>query len=422
MERSRAQLVVRSVVVRASQLKEKLPTVPPSRGSSVVPLIHFICDSIATRAERFGAQILTAPAEDVASYFRMLQQLLKVEVSLHDYVSKYRSEIDRHDLPVGLLYLVDSIALDLLGSEFDPLIHTDSKRNYSTDSLLHDLQPLIKQCDGSYSETTKPIIFNVPALDPANAFLAPILVHEAAHTYLRTSTLVSEIQTAMPDKVQQLAEKYKKDTGSTWPHRIFDNWVAELLCDCIALLMTGPSFPLALSSLAASFDAVPRSDTHPYMLDRVAIMWRHMVVLGWDNLFAENLPTVAEWFHSMSYEDSDEANPEAILRQQAMAVGEVLLDICGPHVRHKLEHDRFHATSEVIQSSIRDKVPPAEVNGEAPSPWSVVLSGWLVALEDVADPLDLATVVGDDDLSRFLVKTMELAAIVELWRNEHSRS
>src|SRR5579862_475277 len=321
--RERASLLVRSIVVRSEQLKASIPIVEPCRGSTVVPLIHFICDGIADRAQSLWTELQTAQDDDIDSYLRMLQQLLTVDGSLHTSVAKYRSEIDRHDLPVGLLYLVDSIVVELLGTDFDPLIHTDVKRMYSTDSLFHDLAPLIAKCGGTFGEPRRPVVFNVPLLDPSNAFLSPILVHEATHTYLRVSGLLADLRTVMPTEVEELARAYSAAGQGAWPHRIFENWLSELVCDCMALLITGPSFPLALSALGAATDAVPQSDTHPFLSDRLAFMWAHMSTNGWASVFAE-FPGIADWFATIADGDSELSTLESTLRRQAKSASEVM--------------------------------------------------------------------------------------------------
>lgn len=420
MGQSRSQLIVDSIVTRADQLKQALPNPEQSRGSSIVPLLRYICDDIADRASEFGAELDEAPDEDADSYFRSLQRLLQVENALHEYTVKYAREIDRNDLPVGLLYLVDSIVLGLLGDSFDPLIHSDVKRNYSTDSLRHDLQPLVQKGE-SYSHPKNPVVFNVPSVDPANAFLTPILVHEATHTYLRMSQLVSDMRQQMPSTVQRIAEDYTTATQRPWPRKVSEQWLIELLCDCVATLTTGPSFPLALAGLAASIEGAQFSETHPFMADRLALIWDHLRTLGWEPLVRDQVPEMAAWLDEMKQDlVADDHSLETALRRQVYETGPALMDVCKAHVGRPLEAASYSENCPEIRALIEAHTPPVELrDGQPISPWSIVLSGWIVALRSRGS-VALPAIISDAGMSEFLIKAIELSAIVELWRTEPS--
>lgn len=388
----------------------------------MVPLVDLIASHVSAKSAGFGAELAEAAEEDVESYLRSLQELLKVEAWLHERVAMYVEDIDRHDLPVGLLYLVDHVVLGLLGPDFDPLIHKHAKRTYSTDSLWHDALPLMSGREEEYEAARKPVVFNLPTLDAGNALLSPILVHEATHTYLRTSPLRREFFAAIPrEAIQQHTEDYRTATGSQWPEKVFENWIGEVLCDCVAVLATGPSFLFAISALSGSFDAEPSSQTHPFMATRVQIMLSHLRATGWLEVLDERSPIMRPYFESLSNPAAPSVDPvAATLSAQLLECTDVLLEVCRPHVVHGLTRDLYESVAEPIENCIRSGIPPVEVDGEPPSPWSIVLGAWMVKMG--GSSVDLPDAVGDKALSLFTMKSIELAAILELWREDIARS
>lgn len=417
MARAGSELLLRTILARTEQLKHALQPRDHSRGSSIVPLLHFVSDSIALKATEFFDGIASAEDElDEEAYLRSLQQLLKVEASNHERAAKYASEIDRRDLPVGLLYLVDSIVVGLLGEDFDPLIHDEIKRNYSTDSLLHDLQPLLAERIAEYSEERKPVVFNVPALDPSNAFYSPILVHEATHTFLRIKPLMSAALSESPKvEIERLARQFSDEHHQDWPRKVFENWLSEALCDCIATLVTGPGFLLAISAFSGTFNAAPYSTTHPYMVDRVALMIDHLDVLGWTSVLDDISPEMVAWFRTLERPGDKDSPLEAVLRSQLLLTKDAILKSCKQVVDAGLTPEIFSAQWPEIKEYIVEHIPAAETGGVAPSPWAIVLSAWLVKVNSLESLESLAICPADESLSHYVTKSIELAAVVQLW-------
>lgn len=218
------QAVVRE---RITALRRELP----AREGHGVSLIRGVA-AACTRLEGEAAREASGPGE-LPVLLRRLHFVLGELELLHYLVAKFRSDVGRTDLPVGLLHLVDALIDDLLPDSADPILHLDDENMYST---LDVFQAAAGTLQPATQPTPHPVAFHVPGLDAGNALLSPILAHEVGHTSWRQG---------IADQLDQLAEHTTIEqalrTGVTPAFTAdtlrdtYDAWREELMCDALAV-------------------------------------------------------------------------------------------------------------------------------------------------------------------------------------------
>ena len=98
-------------------------------------------------------------------------------------------DVERRDLPAGLHVAIDTTIDQLLSEGGDPIVHMDDEYMYST----LDLRRALNQ---EPDEMVSPIVFFLPATDPFNVLLLPIIAHEVGHGAIRQADLGSQTVTS----------------------------------------------------------------------------------------------------------------------------------------------------------------------------------------------------------------------------------
>ena len=189
---------------------------------------------------------------------------------IHQALATYQTCVNNTDVPVGLQHLIDVMMETLAEGHGDPIVCLDSVEMYSTIDLVAEFGELKKEHDGrldipaGYTDK-HPIALNLPALDPDNALLAPLLAHEVAHTAVEKS-LRDKLSAATKKITKDVTKKlgaFKTKHGSGAAAKtteMYRDWCGELLCDGVAIAVTGPSFVFAFSGYVPPSDHAQLND------------------------------------------------------------------------------------------------------------------------------------------------------------------
>jgi hypothetical protein len=418
MDDASVELLDALIASRVRSLSRSVPPDAEVRGGSLFPLLRRLIDSVDS--ER--AQLLTAfPGADAASrdalgrkLLRSLHKLSTVHVLAADYVGDVR----RQDVPVGVLCLIDALIADLLPDQSDPVVHLDSQLMYSTLSLSRVAADFLQ--DSSLLSDPGVIVFNLPALDPANVLLSPILAHEVGHTLVTHAQLLTEIFNNVDlNKLNDLfGDCLKRDQSgdpAAWKNQL-NSWVRELVCDALALALTGPSFLYA----SAAFLPAPSPGalgSHPYAADRLRLSVEQLKALGWGDYLAAATPTILMWVESLQRATPPPATPqEEFMRGAVSLLAPAVAKVARDHVDPVLDPEDYASISPELLELMEEGIPPSKLSSGIPSPWQIVLGGWEVGLRNRGDaPPSVGELVGDRGLRDFLVKSIELARVSSLW-------
>lgn len=401
-------------------LRAELSSVRDGRGDSLRELISLSCDSVEQRLDEVLAESRQlgddVDAASIANHSREVGRLLDHLAGSYGVLSTYRGDAGRQDLPVGLLNLVDQIISELLPDGADPIIRSDHEENYSTAGLALAFP-------GVEMSGANPIAIHVPALNPSNALLAPLLAHELAHG--ADIQGVMERLEAVWEADGKLARILKDGELLTGPIRrggaddltqnLF-NWIEELFCDAVAVALTGPSYLYAI----AHFLAVPNvrpGGTHPPDRLRLSFVLGVLDRCGWEPLLSERQPELFTWATALAKDVREARNPrERFLRQSVL---ELLADIESEaiaRVKHPLDPANFVLRSDEAIEMIVLGIPPVDLESGRLGLWEIILAGWVSKLSGAAAvPGNISSTATDQALSALLIKTIELVKTVELW-------
>lgn len=392
------------------------------RGSTYVRFVHLHLDAIAALvAEANVAHGGTESDEEQEIHGRQLQRLKLMLDAIHGNVFSYRDDIGRRDFPVGLLYLIDTLIDDLLKASADPLVHSDGNYMYSTIRLQALWAQLTSALGVEWEETTEPIIFNLPGLDPSNAMLAPILAHEVGHSVLQRVDLVDSVEQSLDrETVDSLRRTLTEADPSADQDNLllqFARWVEELVCDALATELCGVSMLFSSAVFLPASAAGSMGDDHPDPADRLALTLTQLDENGWADLLVRHCPNVDTWLRQIA-----EARPtpataqEKFLRDLIQLAMPAIVKVAREYAAGSFECATFEVIEEEILSCLRNGIPPAELRGSAVSPWVAIVGFWLRGVEMHGDTsIGLASVVGDRRLSRLALKTVEMSRVLQLW-------
>lgn len=432
------EIVRAKVQSRISGLRKSIDHLSAGRGGQLGPLLAHKIDEVEHLVSVLEADIAVAQGipdaglasqllTTVAQRFQRIGPQLDV---LHHVLATFGDAIGRSDVPVGFQHLIDLLMEQIVPRPGDPIVHLDSQNMYSTADIELHMEGLFTRFgspgNGSTYDGLRPVAFNLPALDPANALLSPVLAHEVAHTAV-AQKLFTDLNAVIDlDYLDGLLRHAIAESGNQLDvsavSRQFHSWCNELISDAVALVLTGPSFLWAFTTFA------PPSDfafvgTHPAERDRVRFHLSLLDRLKWTPFMRSEFPQLYQWFEKVAASPVLTGTPhETFLRTAARHIEDQIAQLAIDHVGdHALDPDLASRTNEAV-SWFQDGVPVVEWGEVILSPWEVVLFGWVAALRVNGDsPASLPRAAGDEGFNSLLVKALELSSVVTSWR-DHERS
>lgn len=430
---SNLELLLERTHTRLRGLKRQIDELPHGRGGEWKALLGHVLGEFTlvlkkaeedlARAATAGERATDAMAMNVAQHLERVQLVLD---DFHEPITMYRESVARSDVPVGLQHLIDILMEKIVIGGGDPIIHLDGINEYSTIDLTAPVNELIRALGPTATPYAgkHPIAFNLPALDPNNALLAPVLAHEVAHTVVKQKLLTdleervdaspvgADIQAALTkyeENDQEAAEKLRSD---------FQSWSTELICDATAIAVTGPSFLLALTAALVPPSSPTGILSHPPMHDRLRFALALAEELGWAEFMRGRAPGIMEWLSRVAAEELlDGSQEESFLRWAIEQTHDFRRSVAFGHVESPFRRDGRDERIDHAVGWLAQGVPMVDIDGEALTPWQTVLAGWLAAIRVHGDTSGtIVRAAGDPDYNGVIVKALEYSQIVTAWR------
>lgn len=412
---------------RIEQIRATVRELKPGRGGELATLmthavekfdkaVAVIDEATATRRSELDGAALD---DALLVYSKKFERLGPQLGTLYYHLAKYRHCVDREDVAIGLQHLLDVLMQQLIGGDADPMIYLDPIPMYSTVSLVDLLDEFnpesgINPAEGYVGR--QPIVVNLPALNPSNALLAPVLAHEVAHTAVRRH-LSELVRQQTSQKRASLSERASREAGADsvdWADT-FDKWVDELLCDAVALVVSGPSFLFAFHGYLPPSN-VPEIDDHPPLRDRMRFHLEVLQKLGWLPFVEKQAPSLLGWYESASKTVARSGHPiETFLLDAVRAVEEEILAVAQEYVLKPFAPVDNDAVLLEARKHLRDGVPAVQIDGEVLTTWTLILAGWLAVFAEDADPTKAMNAIDDSAYNAVLLKALELSSIVTKW-------
>ena len=389
------------------------PTSHSGRGARLFDLQRRVIEQADATIEEVNATLEASDDDTTWLYAeRTLHRTLTEVETILPFLRPLMESVRRADVPIGMLVALDSAIEALLPAGADPVVHFDDVHMYSTLDLYEALNwP-------QESEPT-PVAFFVPILSPFNALMTPLLVHEIGHTAILQANLGSAAISAARDDLNTLLAEYASGNDPEVPFKAqtrLVSWTDELICDSLATAICGPSYLFAAASfLPATAHDDPRS-SHPFPSERLRLALASLKSIGWIDFMETMCPETLKWLRRRARPDDSELQHEKFMREACKALAPAIKSTVEHHVKTALDAKAYAEVAQHALDQLRMRVPPSEINQEPISPWQILLLGWQRSFEISGDsPATLAQAPNNLELSRVLLRAIEMAQIRRLW-------
>lgn len=426
------EILLERTRTRLSGLERQIEELPEGRGGEWKALLHHVWSEFQRDFASSEADLARAAGGDqddtmqahVAQHLERVQLLLD---QLHLPMATYRESVARSDVPVGLQHLIDVLMEDIVIDDGDPIVHLDGWNMYSTIDLTSPINELISGLGPAATPYTgrHPIAFNLPALDPKNALLSPVLAHEVAHTAVKQK-LLTDLQTLVDSGplgalLQQRLLQYAATASQEDVLRVagsFQSWTSELICDAVAVAVSGPSFLLAFTAFVTPPTAAAGAGSHPPVHDRIRFALQLVDELGWTPFMRQRAPQLMEWLESVAGDIVlDHSAEETFLRWAMESTREARQEVAFAHLDALFVPDGQEERLDEAARWLAEGVPMIDIGNQALSPWQAVLAGWMAAVTVNGDAsTTIVRAAGDRDYNAVIVKALEYSQIVTAWR------
>lgn len=420
MDSRSLRVVVRLIDDRVAAIRRARPHGETAGDHRLVHLVDLLIDGVERERERILREIDSATDDERVVLGRKLLRL-HTQVRGYSMLTPYLADIGRSDLPMGLLQAVGILIEALLPAGADPVIHLDEHHNYATLDLLTLTEPIRSSLGIAAPPSPAPVVFFVPSTDPANALLLPILAHEVGHTAIDEADLGSDVlsnsdQGALSDLLDDCLTAAGSSDPTTWKLNLF-RWLEELLCDALAVTLTGPSFLFASAVFLPAPANGSVNSSHPFPGDRVQVTLRLLERRGWKPLLDSHAPQITSWLSSLDQPIDQQSPLERFLREGIRILEPAIAEVTERFVDSPMTPAEFDGIQSFLAQLLHMEVPPAEVSGKPTPPWAAVLAAWLHRIREGGDePTTLVAATVDATYNASILKAIEMSRILEYWK------
>ena len=392
------------------------PTSHSGRGASLFDLHNRVIKQAEKTVADVDAKLEAGDDDNVLRYAeRTLRRTLAEVETVLPFLRPLMESVSRDDVPIGMLVALDSAIDALLPAGADPIVHLNDRHMYSTLDLYRLLRwPREKR-------RLAPVAFFVPVLSPFNALMTPLLVHEMGHSAIIQASLGSSAMSVASDDLNALLAEHLSNAD---PETRFKaqtqlvGWVDELLCDSLATALCGPSYLFAEAAFLPATAPDDPTSSHPFPSFRLHLSLASLESTGWGDLLQDICPETTEWLRRQATFPTPTSKQERFLREACDALAPAIMSTVSDHVREPIDADGYAAVAPHALDQMRIRVPASEIDQEPIEPWHIVALGWQWSFEIRGDsPATLAEAPSDTELSRVLLRAIEMAQIRRLWKD-----
>ena len=415
MDERGLELVQSLIAGHISSARRGQPRSHSGRGARLFDLHRRVIEQAEATLADVDAKLQTSDDDKTRHYAeRALQRTLTEVETILPFLRPLMESVRRNDVPIGMLVALDSAIEALLPAGADPVVHFDDTHMYSTLDLYETLSwP-------QESEPT-PVAFFVPVLSPFNALMTPLLVHEIGHTAILQANLGSNTMSVASDDLNTLLATHLSDADPETRFRVQTQlvaWVDELLCDSLAIAICGPSYLFAAASFLPATAHDDPASSHPFPSDRLRFSLASLESTGWSDFMVATCPSTIGWLRRRATPRTPTSGQERFLREACEVLAPAIESTVSSHVSEAINPEGYAAVAPHALNQLRMRVPASEIDQEPIGPWQILVLGWQWSFEVHGDsPATLAQAPNDPELSRVLLRAIEMAQIRRLWSN-----
>ena len=376
------------------------------------------------RSNYAGALDDTVREDAIVEMRQLLWDVRKLQDNLEWISAAKHSPLD-----LGTRFFVEDISRALIAPKVELTVVSGAKQSYATTS--DPWEPLIKAWgNGIPKDEPTIIVVFLPRREESAGLLHPLIVHELGHAADAQHHLVDAIWKKAQKRVRlsnrfaravsnfQKVEKLDALTARKYIAYRLRAWIAEALCDSIAVHHLGPSYlySFMVEVLAGNLDdPTPR---HPPPRQRIRHMMSALDRLGWTVPMRKGDAKLDAWVRSwaetrVQYEDVegflywaiDELLPVIRSSSQALLKNHVF----------RPDPSKFVEVEKLLAADI----PPAQrLSGEPIAREEIILACWYAALTAAGSgPKALPDAAERPELDELLPAALELSALTQAWES-----
>jgi hypothetical protein len=368
---------------------------------------------------------------------------------------------EREYVPQGAVVLIKSI-MELFDSKSKFILLPNYEYNYCYTELIrplkNELKDVITDIDNLLRFTNKLAIFLFPLAHRDNAMLNALLAHEVGHFVDDEKQIVESVI-----KKVTVDQKEIQDTATEWlqtkvasekrEFKIDDfvgmetakaemkkeavtrisNLLKELIADCVAFSLFGPSFLIALNNYLVSLSEIDfESEDHPSARIRLDFLISQFEEMKYFDVLEKDESLLARKFVEVvkeikaSLKKTQAIGEDRVSRLVHEAIYSVKDDLKEEvHTivgTNEYTAERFHREAFALIDTISSFVPPVEIMPEQPASLVSILNAGmlyeLVSMEDMCKMLKNKSaadrLLTRDKLHKLVMKAMELSQIQDL--------
>lgn len=395
------------------------PTSHSGRGAGLFDLHNRVIEHARKTLAEVDSKLNASDVDDKTKGYAgrdLHRVLIEVEILL-PFLRPLMESVRRDDVPIGMLVALDSAIDALLPANVDPVVHLYNAQMYAT----LDLDKLLCEILGwPQGEEPTPVAFFVPVLSPFNALMTPLLVHETGHTAIHQARLASTAMSHAEDDINALLKKHFSDADAKTCIKAQTKlwkWVEELLCDSMATAICGPGFLFAQAAFLATARDDPAS-SHPFPSFRLQLSLMELESAGWSDFMADTCHETIEWLRQRTTPRTRATKQDRFLREACEVLAPAIEKTVSSHVPKRISVQEYNEVAPHAIEQMRMRVPPSEIDQKPLESWQILVLGWQWSFEFHGDsPVTLAKAPNDPNLSRVLLRAIEMAQIRRIWRD-----
>lgn len=330
-------------------------------------------------------------------------------------------------LDLGTTYYVEDVARSLVSDDVEVTIVATDDLSYATSSNPYGALIDNWGAGGSGDKPTVVVVF-VPRRERHSGLLHPLILHELGHAADDAHGIVDEIW-SLAQQRKRLSKRFAAAAAELAtveridPKRATDmianrlrGWIAECLCDCIAVHHLGPTYLYSFIAEVVAGTLDEPAAHHPPPRQRLRYLLQYLERLGWRDSMQDAHPGICEWIDELVAFAPCYLGVWNFLVWAIEDLGAVVRQRTERLVGNRVFRPAPNELGEV-KSLLAIGVPPSQRHSEeAILPATIILACWDAAIGDLrGKPGTLSDAPDSSELADVLPAALELSALTRAW-------
>jgi len=397
------------------------------RGLALARHLDLVYDAVEQRVVDRRAEYQLAPDDTVRADAILEMRQLVWDVRGFQSNLAWLAAAQQPPLDLGTTYFLEDAARALVASQVEVTVVSTEHTSYATSS--DPWEPLISAWGGGIpaGEPTVVIVF-IPRREERSGLLHPLIMHELGHAADSRHGLVDRIwqqagqRKRFPKRFSAAVAEFAAATGAGIADandhvtRRLRSWIAESLCDCVAVRHLGPTYLYSFLAEVAAGSMDEAGPKHPPPRQRIKLLLQNLDADRWTQVLTEADPRVDGWVRSLAAKNVDYSETDDFLTWAVDELRAVVRAETGRLLGTRVLAPDVAQLSEVT-ALIEAGIPPAQLrNGDAASRETIILACWQSALANAGGgPEALAVAPDAPELADLLPAALELSAVTAAW-------